>query len=78
MDITGGRGVDVVVEVGGSGTVPQSVKAVAWGGCISMIGVLTASPIATIFIGDVKGYFDGPTGCNINPQAGDDFSREPF
>jgi NADPH:quinone reductase-like Zn-dependent oxidoreductase len=38
---TGGRGVDLVVEVGGSGTVAQSVRAVAFDGCISMIGVLT-------------------------------------
>lgn len=38
---TGGRGVDLVVEVGGSGTVAQSVRAVGFDGCISMIGVLT-------------------------------------
>ena len=31
----------LVVEVGGSGTVAQSVRAVAFSGCISMIGVLT-------------------------------------
>jgi len=41
LAITGGRGVDLVVEVGGPGTVPQSVRAIAFGGCISMIGVLT-------------------------------------
>tara|TARA_R110002110_G_scaffold413729_1_gene641563 strand:+ start:43954 stop:44958 length:1005 start_codon:yes stop_codon:yes gene_type:complete len=41
LEITGGRGVDVVVEVGGPGTLPQSVRAVAFDGCISMIGVLT-------------------------------------
>ena len=41
QEITGGRGVDLVVEVGGPGTLPQSVKAVAFDGCISMIGVLT-------------------------------------
>ena len=41
LEITGGRGVDVVVEVGGSGTLAQSVRAVAMGGHISMIGVLT-------------------------------------
>jgi NADPH:quinone reductase-like Zn-dependent oxidoreductase len=41
LDITAGHGVDLIVEVGGSGTVPQSVRAVAAGGCISMIGVLT-------------------------------------
>ncbi|MCX2980245.1 NAD(P)-dependent alcohol dehydrogenase [Halieaceae bacterium IMCC14734] len=41
LEITGGRGVDVIVEVGGSGTLPQSIRAVRMGGHISMIGVLT-------------------------------------
>jgi NADPH:quinone reductase-like Zn-dependent oxidoreductase len=41
LEITGGRGVDVIVEVGGSGTLAQSVRAIAMGGHISMIGVLT-------------------------------------
>jgi NADPH:quinone reductase-like Zn-dependent oxidoreductase len=41
LALTGGRGADLVVEVGGSGTVAQSVRAVAFDGCISMIGVLT-------------------------------------
>jgi NADPH:quinone reductase-like Zn-dependent oxidoreductase len=39
--MTGGRGVDLVVAVGGSGTVPQSIRAARMGGHISMIGVLT-------------------------------------
>lgn len=41
LEITAGGGADVIVEVGGSGTLPQSVRAVAMGGHISMIGVLT-------------------------------------
>ncbi|MEQ9464996.1 MAG: NAD(P)-dependent alcohol dehydrogenase [Haliea sp.] len=41
LELTAGRGADLVVEVGGSGTVAQSVRAVAFDGCISMIGVLT-------------------------------------
>ena len=41
LALTGGQGAHLVVEVGGSGTVAQSVRAVAFGGCISMIGVLT-------------------------------------
>jgi NADPH:quinone reductase-like Zn-dependent oxidoreductase len=41
LEITGGRGANVVVEVGGSGTLAQSVRAIAMGGHISMIGVLT-------------------------------------
>ncbi|WP_422928800.1 zinc-dependent alcohol dehydrogenase family protein [Singulisphaera sp. PoT] len=39
--LTDGVGVDHVVEVGGSGTLPKSLGAVASGGRISMIGVLS-------------------------------------
>lgn len=39
--LTGGRGVDVVVEIGGPGTMNQSLTAVRIGGHISLIGVLT-------------------------------------
>ena len=38
---TGGRGVDHVIEVGGPGTLPQSIAAVRVGGHIALIGVLT-------------------------------------
>lgn len=38
--LTGGRGVDRVVEVGGPDTLARSVKAVAYGGQISLVGVL--------------------------------------
>jgi NADPH:quinone reductase-like Zn-dependent oxidoreductase len=41
MAATGGRGVDHVVEVGGPGTLPQSIAAVRVGGHIALIGVLT-------------------------------------
>lgn len=41
LEITDGSGANVIVEVGGSGTLPQSIRAVAFGGHISMIGVLT-------------------------------------
>lgn len=41
LKLTGGAGADVIVEVGGSGTLAQSVRAAAFGGHISMIGVLT-------------------------------------
>jgi NADPH:quinone reductase-like Zn-dependent oxidoreductase len=40
--LTDGNGVDYVVEVGGAGTLPQSLRAVRVGGHISLIGVLTA------------------------------------
>jgi NADPH:quinone reductase-like Zn-dependent oxidoreductase len=46
---TGGRGVDVVVEVGGAGTFDQSVAALRYGGSMSLLGVLTGAggPINT-------------------------------
>jgi NADPH:quinone reductase-like Zn-dependent oxidoreductase len=38
---TGGRGADLVVEVGGAGTLGKSMQAVAPGGKVTLIGVLT-------------------------------------
>jgi NADPH:quinone reductase-like Zn-dependent oxidoreductase len=38
--LTSGRGVDRIVEVGGPGTLPQSVKAIAYGGQVSLVGLL--------------------------------------
>jgi len=40
-DLTGGQGVDAVVEIGGPGTLNQSIQACRIGGHISLIGVLT-------------------------------------
>ena len=45
---TGGRGVDHVVEIGGAGTMAQSIRASRLGGHISLIGVLAG------FAGDVS------------------------
>jgi NADPH:quinone reductase-like Zn-dependent oxidoreductase len=42
--ITRGVGVDRIVEVGGPGTLAQSIKAVAYHGQVSIIGALTAGP----------------------------------
>jgi NADPH:quinone reductase-like Zn-dependent oxidoreductase len=39
--LTGGRGVDHVVEVGGAGTLTQSLRAVRPGGHVALIGVLS-------------------------------------
>ena len=41
--LTGGEGVDHVVEVGGAGTLEQSLKATRVGGAISVIGVLSGT-----------------------------------
>ncbi|KCZ64771.1 NADPH:quinone oxidoreductase [Hyphomonas sp. L-53-1-40] len=51
--LTGGRGVDEVVEIGGPGTLAQSITASRPGGHISLIGVLTGVsgevPTAALF-----------------------------
>ncbi len=43
MDQTGGEGVDLVVEVGGAGTLTRSLKALKIGGTVAQIGVLAES-----------------------------------
>jgi len=47
VEKTGGEGVDLVVEVGGVGTLPRSLRAVKMGGTIAQIGVLSgpAEPV---------------------------------
>jgi NADPH:quinone reductase-like Zn-dependent oxidoreductase len=37
-EATGGRGVDIVVETGGAGTLPQALAAVAFGGFVGVVG----------------------------------------
>ncbi len=44
-ELTGGTGVDHVVEVGGAGTLQQSLTAIRVGGQISLIGVLAGNSI---------------------------------
>jgi NADPH:quinone reductase-like Zn-dependent oxidoreductase len=41
--LTGGRGVDLVVDVGGQATFDQSAAALRYGGTMSMLGVLTGA-----------------------------------
>jgi NADPH:quinone reductase-like Zn-dependent oxidoreductase len=42
-ELTGGEGVDQVIEVGGAGTLEKSLRAVRVGGRISLIGVLAGA-----------------------------------
>lgn len=64
LELTGKRGVDHVVEVGGSGTLAKSLAAVRLGGHVAMIGALTGpgdfSPV-TVFMKAVRlqGLFVG-------------------
>jgi NADPH:quinone reductase-like Zn-dependent oxidoreductase len=41
LELTGGRGVDHVVDVGGAGTLPRSLRCVRRGGTVNVIGLLT-------------------------------------
>ncbi len=44
-ELTGGRGVDRVIEVGGAGTLERSLRATRHGGTVSLIGVLTEGSV---------------------------------
>jgi NADPH:quinone reductase-like Zn-dependent oxidoreductase len=50
LELTGGVGVDTVVEIGGAGTLDQSMVATRVGGHIALIGVLAgyAGPVSTV------------------------------
>lgn len=52
LELTGGKGVDCVVEIGGPGTLDQSMMASRIGGHIALIGVLTgfAGPVQTAML----------------------------
>lgn len=43
LEATGGGGVDRVIEVGGAGTLPRSIRSVRPGGVIALIGVLSGT-----------------------------------
>jgi NADPH:quinone reductase-like Zn-dependent oxidoreductase len=64
LELTGGVGVDQVVEVGGAGTLPRSLRAVRRGGYIALIGVLSGlgevNPMPILMRGiRVQGIFVG-------------------
>lgn len=52
LELTSGRGVDCVVEIGGPGTLNQSMIATRVGGHVALIGVLTgiAGPVQTAML----------------------------
>ncbi len=49
--LTAGRGVDRVVDVGGPGTLAESLKAVAYGGEVALVGALGESKAGLDFMG---------------------------
>ena len=52
LELTGGRGADVVVEIGGAGSLDQSMLATRLGGHVAVIGVLTgiSAPVNTALL----------------------------
>jgi NADPH:quinone reductase-like Zn-dependent oxidoreductase len=52
LELTGGTGVDCVVEIGGAGTLDQSMVATRVGGHVALIGVLAgfAGPVQTVLL----------------------------
>ena len=46
-DITGGRGYDLILELGGEKTLPQSLRCIRPGGTLAMIGILSGSAMNT-------------------------------
>jgi NADPH:quinone reductase-like Zn-dependent oxidoreductase len=65
MDQTGGEGVDLVVEVGGQGTLARSLRSIRHGGTIAQVGVLTGNsdpvPISSILhkVARIQGIYVG-------------------
>ena len=57
-ELTGGVGADLVVEVGGAGTLEQSLQAVRIGGTVSLLGVLAGGApqirLASIFMQKIR------------------------
>lgn len=64
LKMTGGRGVDVVVEVGGAGTIAKSIAATRVAGKVALIGVLTGGQFDPTAIMrksiTVQGIYVGP------------------
>ena len=52
LELTGGAGVDTVVEIGGAGTLDQSMVATRVGGHVALIGILAgyAGPVSTVML----------------------------
>lgn len=67
--LTGGRGVDHVVEVGGVGTLDNSLKSTRMGGHVSLVGILSGGQaqvnLTSVLMNDIRvqGVFVGPRKC---------------
>jgi len=80
LELTGGMGVDCVIEVGGAGTLANSFQAVGFGGKVSLIGVLSgregdtsphmlmfkSASLHGIFVGNRRMFDDMLTAMHVN------------
>lgn len=92
LKLTGGRGVDVVVEVGGAGTLERSLRSVRKGGTVVMIGRLagfgTIDPLPVmrravrligINVGSRQTFLEmsrAITACDLHPVIGHTYPLE--
>ena len=65
MKMTDGKGVDFVLDVGGAGTIEQSLKAVRTGGLVSVAGILTPAKETDIVPAILYGAKTGESGVWI-------------
>ena len=67
-EFTGGKGVDFIMEVGGGGTLTQSLRAITLGGHIAIIGVLggAAEPLQ---MGSMIGTAAKLVGVSVGSRA---------
>lgn len=70
--LTGGTGVDRIVEVGGNGTISQSIAAIAFRGNISLVGQLSGSSTDMDLM---SFFFSGATLTSIGVGSRSDFEQ---
>ena len=68
LKITGGRGVDFIIENGGSGTIAQSCECIARGGIIAVVGFLKAAEQMPDVAGLVLGHGCIVRGINVGAK----------
>lgn len=65
MEITGGKGVDFVLDVGGAGTVEHSLRSLRQGGLVSIVGILTSTKEIDIVPAILYGAKTGKYGVDM-------------
>jgi NADPH:quinone reductase-like Zn-dependent oxidoreductase len=69
LELTQGRGADLVLDPGGSATVAQSLQALRPGGACAVVGALGASPELAVSLPWLLGHQLRLQGCNGGPLA---------